>query len=809
MLFLTIPTRNDHPELLNTIIEKSSIPRERVILIATAPNLSLPTGCIIIEDLEAPNIQRWWLKGIEEATRRGASAVAVLNDDLRINEETLPTLYRSLLETGAAVATPTRPDWGAAHYGSENLHPYTPVIWGCLWVLNTSSSLRPDPQYVWWYGDSDLDIRARRDLGGIITEDVYFEHLYSGEGTDRSSSLSKQTLIDAERFEVQYRHFLKQSRSAVPRRLFVQGQQFVGRFNEEPDFRADFHNYVSKVGDPLRDRVVLVEPDVNLHASLRDLWRGWLNVVIVSCLVASSTKEDLYPGQVKVYRSIASTDNRSRVSKWKLDVQRFDPAGVIDEFELPVTGLQDLISGVLPGCRLEALAIDLRVDSLKDASTINPSAAEIIVIGTSSDLRSSFEEARELGLYFTGRPWGEARSSAAFSRSRSKFIRTWRTQAGELVEAATHLVKGHSIKNRSGDRGRTVSPIYTSKNAPEGSSPTTPLIPVDLSGLEILLRNVAGTSNTPLSTDIEWAVEIDGDAVINQRVSDCFRKNKVWPISISIPFVSELNPVPSELISPIIPGYPYSFSDQEAYFRRYSDSYMAVTHRKAGWDCFRHVEILGSGSTPLMIDACEIPEFSMVHYPKDAFRRIMEEVSSRRGRPNWQFRNELRGFVQKHLTSRSMANYLLSVVKAPENANLIFIDDSLESMPDYVSALTAIGLKKAMGQRCVLSPEIPYLYSDTQVDTNLLYGRGFGYSRQLEPSSRTVIAQVREKNTFSKFDYVVVGNVSRNWDMANHILNVMEPWKVILIHGEDLPPTPAEYQALIESKAHVFVRSIH
>ena len=92
MLFLTIPTRLDHPELLEALIERSSVPRERVILVATAPNLELPTGCIVINDFDPPNIQRWWLTGIEEAIRRGASAVAVLNDDLRINEATLPTL---------------------------------------------------------------------------------------------------------------------------------------------------------------------------------------------------------------------------------------------------------------------------------------------------------------------------------------------------------------------------------------------------------------------------------------------------------------------------------------------------------------------------------------------------------------------------------------------------------------------------------------------------------------------------------------------------------------------------------------------
>lgn len=809
MLFLTIPTANSHPILLSGIVENCGLPREQIVLVATKPDLDLPGGCIVVEDLGTPNIQRWWNKGIDESIRRGASAVAVLNDDLFINKNTLSTLHAELMRTGAAIACPTRSDWGPGLYKNLNVFPYTPVIWGCLWVLNVSSHIRPDSQYVWWYGDSDLDIKARIHYEGIATADVYFEHLYSGEGTGSSSSLTEQTQIDAGTFEIQYRDFLAQSRSTPPRRLFVQGQQFAGRLNEEPDFRTNFHRYVSKVGDPSRDRVVLVEPDSVLQPLLRDLWAGWLNAVIVSSIVTSHIDAGSDLNRVRAYKIAASGNRSSRVSNWKLDVHRFNPAAGTEECDLPVMTLQDLISEVLPGTQLEMLAIDLRVNTLEDASTINPSATELIATGAGSSWASTFEEARQLGLHFTGRPWGEARSSAAFSRSRSKLIRMWKSHAGELVEAAAALKRIQFRKISSRDPNARASLNRSANYDPFNSIPRAPVFPFDTNGLEALLRNVAGTSNKPLSIDREWFVEIDPDAIVQQRITECFKKHQVWPISMSIPLVNDLNPVPTELISPIIPGYPYSFTDHSTYSARYSDSYMAITHRKAGWDCFRHVEILGSGSTPLMVDVNEIPEFSMVHYPKDAFKRIMEEVSLQSGYPSWQFRIELRRFVEKHLTSKSMANYLLSVVQAPHDARVIFIDESLGSMPDYMSALTALGLKKVMGQRCVLSPEIEYLYSDTQVDTNLLYGRGFGYSRQLEPCTRSEVARIGKNTTFSKFDYVVIGNVSRNWETAIRVLETIDPSKVILIHGEDLPPTQDEYQAFTDSRAHIFVRSIH
>ncbi len=280
MLFLTIPTAHSHPELLAGIIRDCSLPLEQIILIATKPDLSLPAGCVVIEDPGPPNIQRWWNAGIEEATKRGATAVAVLNDDLKINSETLPKLHGELQRTNATIASPTRPDWGPGHYKNSNLFPYTPVIWGCLWMLNIDSHLRPDPKYVWWYGDSDLDIRARRDYSGIVTADVYYEHYFPGEGTRKSDKLQSQTDIDAQTFELEYKDFLKKSRATKPRKLFIQTDCDPEYPNRQVKCRKSFFEFVDSAGDRNRDRVVLIEPDARHHKSLLELWENWTNVII-------------------------------------------------------------------------------------------------------------------------------------------------------------------------------------------------------------------------------------------------------------------------------------------------------------------------------------------------------------------------------------------------------------------------------------------------------------------------------------------------------------------------------------------------
>jgi len=213
-LFMTIPTAGTRAELLNALIDQSGLPREQIVLVATRPNLEFPQGCIVIEDLDAPNIQRWWYRGIEEAKSRGASAVAVLNDDIRVTPETLPSLHRALISSGATVASPSRP-FVKRKVHKGRLIPYEPRIWGCLWVLDVATELRPDERFVWWYGDCDLDIRARRDYNGIVTLDVEYEHMFPGEGTFKSPSLVAQTDLDAQVFEERYAKMLRRSRRLV------------------------------------------------------------------------------------------------------------------------------------------------------------------------------------------------------------------------------------------------------------------------------------------------------------------------------------------------------------------------------------------------------------------------------------------------------------------------------------------------------------------------------------------------------------------------------------------------------------------
>ncbi len=211
MLFMTVPTAGAHPELLAELIRGCGLPFENIVVVVTRPGVATPPGVVVIEDLESPNIQRWWNRGISEAHARGASSVAVVNDDIRLGPAALTRLHARLIETGASIASPSRPPTRDRLY-TRPLIPYEPRIWGCLWVLDLTSELRPDERYVWWYGDSDLDIRARRDYSGVVNVEVDYEHMYPGQGTAKSPELQAQADRDAETFQRDYARMLTLTR---------------------------------------------------------------------------------------------------------------------------------------------------------------------------------------------------------------------------------------------------------------------------------------------------------------------------------------------------------------------------------------------------------------------------------------------------------------------------------------------------------------------------------------------------------------------------------------------------------------------
>jgi len=295
----------------------------------------------------------------------------------------------------------------------------------------------------------------------------------------------------------------------------------------------------------------------------------------------------------------------------------------------------------------------------------------------------------------------------------------------------------------------------------------------------------------------------------------CHAEFGVWPISFSYPKVSlEHSSAPrARLLAQIVPGELYSYKNECEYLDEYRSSYFGITHKKGGWDCFRHLEVLYSGAIPLMHDSRIIPKFSMVHYPKTAMARTFDEFITNPRKPSEATRVSYLDHFNQHLTSEAMARYVLRSAGLTSGRRILFIDENLAEGVDYLSLLTLIGLYQLPGFAVTSMIPAPYLWSDWKGDATSLYGRGFGYSRLLNPNSRrnqspVSVRMVRRALQGQKYDAVIFGSIMRNLRLHAYLQPYLDPSRTVLINGEDLPVDRETLDELTSTGCHVFVRAI-
>jgi hypothetical protein len=264
---------------------------------------------------------------------------------------------------------------------------------------------------------------------------------------------------------------------------------------------------------------------------------------------------------------------------------------------------------------------------------------------------------------------------------------------------------------------------------------------------------------------------------------------------------------------PVFPGHSYAFIDGDDYLKTYARYRFALTHKKGGWDCFRHLEILYSGAVPYMPDAGLIPEFTMMHYPKRFLRQVATQLNTATGSVGMGVRKQLIDYFNQNLTTEAMARYFLKAASPIQKPKILFIDQAAVDMPDYQSILTLIGLKQIRGKQVSLAFPTDYLYEDWSGDTARLYGRGFGYTRVLDPQLKNP-NEIRStplpltESSLSKFDLVVIGSIKRNEDLAHQLLGRFPASKTIWVNGEDAAPSQQELKAFTSLGVTLFVREL-
>lgn len=184
---------------LEALLTSAGLPRSQVILVQTADVHLSDLGCQVIESPGDLNIQRWWNDGIRAAFIQGATHVAIANDDIALDTETLRRLQRALDETAASLATP-----GETFHHYRALPFWRRILNGALWMQRRCDPFRADERFRWAYGDDDLDVRARSQGAGVVTAPVTFEHLHWQQATDASSALLRLSEGDAQTFRRKY-----------------------------------------------------------------------------------------------------------------------------------------------------------------------------------------------------------------------------------------------------------------------------------------------------------------------------------------------------------------------------------------------------------------------------------------------------------------------------------------------------------------------------------------------------------------------------------------------------------------------------
>ena len=292
------------------------------------------------------------------------------------------------------------------------------------------------------------------------------------------------------------------------------------------------------------------------------------------------------------------------------------------------------------------------------------------------------------------------------------------------------------------------------------------------------------------------------------------------PITFSIPeckIVSEMA-VKTKILATIIPGdlSTYIYNNETDYYNDYKTSIFALTTKKAGWDCIRHYEIIASGCIPYFPEIKMCPRNTMTLFPKDLIikgNEIYEEICRTDGRilhhllPDcYELIQQLLDYMKTHLTTRSMASYILEKSGHSEAKKILYLSNDIS--PDYLRCLTLHGLKELLGNECHDYPMPPHLYKIDHLDCNPLYGKGFTYSKLLDPALHNYLADytIQQDIVEKKYDIVIYGSYHRGMPLYDLVSKYYTSSEIILLCGEDIHH--CDFQKWVNKGHHVFVREL-
>ena len=180
-LYAIIPCLNRHG-MLSDLLNSIDFDPDYVVIVDTGSSPKLEVlfsgnAIILNEPLDSErNVQKWFnlaLNKIDElALERSEKEydVAVLNSDLIVEKQVLLQLQVALRFSDSIISHPDYSgELGAGEVSvNKTIGPVSARyrMTGCCFVLRGDSGIRFDEEFQWWFGDDDIEWRARV-LGGV------------------------------------------------------------------------------------------------------------------------------------------------------------------------------------------------------------------------------------------------------------------------------------------------------------------------------------------------------------------------------------------------------------------------------------------------------------------------------------------------------------------------------------------------------------------------------------------------------------------------------------------------------------------
>lgn len=172
-----------------------------------APREGMPHPHFVMNiDMPTPNLSRMWNIGLDQAYHLAESRgeedfiVAVLNDDISLPAGFMRRLGEAIQLGGAAAAFPDQNRVGSGVLTAVGPVPLHMRMCGYAFALRGSLHLRADEDLQWWYGDDDLDWRARQAGGVVRVAGLHVAHHDPNGYTSRRPELHEQAGRDRATF---------------------------------------------------------------------------------------------------------------------------------------------------------------------------------------------------------------------------------------------------------------------------------------------------------------------------------------------------------------------------------------------------------------------------------------------------------------------------------------------------------------------------------------------------------------------------------------------------------------------------------